>query len=366
MSAPRLIGSVLGLCVSVAGVAAQGSTVVVPATYADSEAPGAALWAFSPFEARRQLLIGEVHLSDAVSETINALELRRSTGNNAPLSAGVVHLEITLSHSPRNADDASTQFAVNRGADATVVFSGVVALPPAPPSALVPAPWVPPQVVRIQFQNGFRYDGGVLCVETVTTRVAVNGGLEDPWWPIDALVEQGGGDVSRFGASCLVDAQAGVDERSLMLGSTAVFHLGGTLPAGSSGFCALGSNASQFGPFPLPYELSSFGAPGCWFNTQWSVAIPATAEALPGSNQTLARIGVTIPNEPLLVGMDVFAQWVWIQPGNGLGLTLSEGVRATVGPPSQTAEIGWLESVDLASPQGEILRGRVPVLRLHM
>ena len=82
------------------------TTVVVPAAYSSTEAPNAAFWAISPFAARRQLLIDEQHLPGLRGKQLRSIWLRRNGEDASSFAAGVLQIDVTLSHAPVGADAA--------------------------------------------------------------------------------------------------------------------------------------------------------------------------------------------------------------------------------------------------------------------
>ena len=369
-------GSALAmLCAVVAGdrVAAQSVTgtssssnvlkvaeMVVPNGNATVEAPGVAFWAFSPFDARRQLLYASRLLSKLQGRTFLGLRARRDASTDY-YGSGQINLEVWLSHSTRSPWDMSTDFATNRGSDHLKVFDGFVGLPASPPPMSPPATWDFPFAVEIPFDTPFVYQSGALCVETVTKGSNAN----SPWWPIDASITPFTGTVSAFGTSCIPGmglAPAGADVGSMTIGSTGIFYLRGMHAPGLA-VCMLGLSNSQFGSLQLPIDLGPVAAPGCSLYTSSSLLIPASLVVPQGSPSGTATAPFDLPVNPGLQGVTLYAQWALAETGvNPLGVSFSNGVAATVGA-SRMRNISWLESESLSSSTGVIMPGRVPVLR---
>jgi hypothetical protein len=105
----------------------------------------------------------------------------------------------------------------------------------------------------------------------------------------------------------------------------------GALPtAGRSGFALtldttataaallVGPGNGTWAGFGLPLDLGPFGAPGCALGVAIDVAVSAAG---PDPSVTFA-----LPNQP----MDVFVQWMVLDPVNALGIALSESRRIEI------------------------------------
>ena len=75
---------------------------------------------------------------------------------------------------------------------------------------------------------------------------------------------------------------------------------------------------------PLPLAIP--GAPGCDLLVSADIVTAATTNAA-----GVASSPIAVPNQPALVGLEVFHQWyVWDQPANGFGFVSSDGGRALI------------------------------------
>lgn len=367
---PHGASALVPLLAALAGppaLVAQGGAVVVPAAYADREAPGAELYFLAPFAARRQLLIGADSLQPAVGMPLAGLTVRRNMGARDPQEGGRVSVELSLSHAMLPPAGAIGTFAANRGPDHRRAFAGVLDLPSVEGSETAPAPWVEPFAVRLTFAAPFVYAGGTLCVESVTLPVP---GAAEPWWPIDAALEDLGGSVSVVGQSCLTalpGTPAGAVDASLALGGTATFYIRGVIRPGPV-FCLVGVDDRNFHGLPLPLDLGSLGAPGCRLYNDVVLVKPALAQVFPGALQGHAAADLPIPLDARFGGATLYTQWVC--PGATMArgpfpYGFSNGVRAQLSARLPTWNVAWVESSDPALDLGRVLRGRTPVLRLH-
>ncbi len=85
------------------------------------------------------------------------------------------------------------------------------------------------------------------------------------------------------------------------------------------------SNTSWLGT-PLPIDLGVIGMTGCSLRTSVESTFPMTV------NSAIANLTFTVPNDPTVVGGHAYFQSAHLDIGaNGLGLTASNGLDATVG-----------------------------------
>jgi len=93
---------------------------------------------------------------------------------------------------------------------------------------------------------------------------------------------------------------------------------------GPVAFLALGLSDSMFpGLGPLPFDVTAFGAPGCAaFVSHDLGALLTVVSASGAANHTL-----TMPTNPALAGLHLFAQWGAVSTANALRLVLSDAVR---------------------------------------
>lgn len=360
----------LGFALATAGslCAQSARTTVVPATFANREAPGTEFWCVSPFAARRQLVLDARHAGALLGQRLSGIAVRRNAGDGSAQAGGQLWIEVWLSHAAHGADEVGPSFAANRGPDHRRVFAGTVVVPDAPALATTPAPWSAPNAVTIPFTTPFACLGGSLCIETVTDLAPPNGAPFPrlPWWPIDAQVLRPLGTATPLGTSCVADLPgqpAGAEAASLILGATGLLWLRGPR-AGAVGACVLGTNLRSFGSLSLPFDLGPFGAPGCTLYTDVVVSLPFVL-AQPGVGAAgLANVELPLPALPMLVGRPFYTQWLLSDPlANALGVTLSNAVELRLGLPTPALGYALIESADLASPNGRVLSSRCPVVQ---
>jgi hypothetical protein len=84
----------------------------------------------------------------------------------------------------------------------------------------------------------------------------------------------------------------------------------------------IGVSRTRWGPLALPFQLQALGRPDCnlYVSGEVVVVVPSTIHAG-------ATLPVAVPNDPLLVGLDLFAQAADFNPGPGLAMTNGYALR---------------------------------------
>lgn len=332
---------------------------VLPPQYRHAEAPNQVFWALSPFDCRRQLILGDAYLASLSSGALAGIEVRRN-GDDADLAAGRVHVVLELSHAAMMPAVASRQFAQNRGPDAVRLFDGWVALPSSPPPRTAPAAWRAGDSVSLMFSQPFTYAAGPLCLETETQADPA----QPAWWPVDGVVEPVGGVATSFGASCIAGfgaTPAGAEVASLTPGGDAALYLSGPYrPVGAA--LLVGGSDRQWGAVSLPLSLAGIGAPGCLLSVSADATVPAVLRPMTGG-RGLATVAVPLSWTGSL-GATFFTQWLVLDPvANPLGLQTSNAVAASVSASPPRHSVAWIEAGDLTATSGRVVSGRLPVLR---
>lgn len=129
-----------------------------------------------------------------------------------------------------------------------------------------------------------------------------------------------------FGAGCAGSVGVATNTASAppQLGQSATITFG-NLPAPSFAFAIIGlsNTSSVFGP--LPVDLSSFGATGCFGRVSTDVSL-----FLAGSNGAASFVTST-PNQPYLIGLRYYTQALVVDAVNPLGGVMSDAAAAIVG-----------------------------------
>lgn len=311
---------------TIAPLAAQTQTLVVPQSATTTDATSHLWLAGASRDVRQQTLIGSSHLQPIQNRTITTLELRRSAANEQ-FTGGTANLTITLSTSPNNPLTATDAFATNLGIDATIVFRGAVTLPTSPATTGPNVAWTPENTIRIDLQQPFTYHGGTLLIDVTGT--AISGQTAD-WWLADAEFEDVAGATAQIGTGCgTFGGNQGtwsfVDARSLQVGGHAHFHAVG--PANGFAAIVFGQPAAQ------PIALTTWGipAPGCFCHLDpTSILGAAIVPFVQDPHPALANWGgdadvrFAIPNVPSSLSLSLTTQWLDLsQPATSNAITWS-------------------------------------------
>jgi hypothetical protein len=79
-------------------------------------------------------------------------------------------------------------------------------------------------------------------------------------------------------------------------------------PPSALAFLLVGTSNTAYGSTPLPFDLSSLGYPGCELLVSAEFVCP-TFTFSRGANGGAAELTFQVPNDPLLLGVNFFAQW---------------------------------------------------------
>lgn len=98
------------------------------------------------------------------------------------------------------------------------------------------------------------------------------------------------------------------------------------VPAPGLAWLVFGYDATVWNGLPLPFDLATFGMPGCWLRTDAF----ATVVLIAASNT--AAWSFTIPNMPQLLGVPFYNQALVVDPGfNPAGAVVSDAMRGVFG-----------------------------------
>ena len=96
-----------------------------------------------------------------------------------------------------------------------------------------------------------------------------------------------------------------------------------TMPA----ILTLGASKTQWGPFTLPFDLTSVGASGC--SILCSVDVTGAGQT---DGKGSVNFNIPVPNQPTLTGVQFHHQiWVFDATVNKLGIAFSQGGTVTLG-----------------------------------
>jgi hypothetical protein len=138
--------------------------------------------------------------------------------------------------------------------------------------------------------------------------------------------------VNNLGTGC-----AGTDTHVPVLGSAASAAVGQNFnlelhgaPPASLAISFLGSSSTSFNGIPLPLDLGTAGAPGCFLRANMLVLMAALAAGT-GSGGGSATMAWPVPNDPSLRGAVLYFQGIVVDAAaNAAGLTTTNGLRVTI------------------------------------
>jgi hypothetical protein len=330
------------------------NTLTVPAAFDAVDAPSRLWVAGVSVDLRQQTIIDARHLVPLVGHPITGLWWRRDAANEA-FTGGTTTLSVSIGTTTADSLSASETYASNLP-NATLVFSGPLQVPNAPPD--LTGSWAADRTIRVAFNPAFTYTGGNLAVDVV--------GLADPvqpiaWWPADCAWDGAIGTVQSVGAGCGVHVNgngewASAVARSLLPGATAEFSARGT----ENGIALLcfGSLAQAPGQ-PLSAFLPG-ATPGCNVYVQVPMATMITSFAsvpFPGEGGT-ALCSFPIPNQVWALGASFGSQWVDVQQQ----FATSNGVNSTVSATAPSLGMCVVRGVP-GDPTGSVLTNQAHVLR---
>jgi hypothetical protein len=288
-----------------ATIAAQGR-IVVPAIYADAEAPSAFGLPGIGGSERMQIIVDGAHLSTLIGRRLNGLSVRRNADWGEALASAQGQLIVRVGAAAHAAADARPDFAANLPVGVEVHRGSVQA----PQASAVSgyAGWASGQTITIPFAVPFDYLGGPLCIELEGSGSAAD------WWPIDGVEDRNAGMLRSVGRACGPRAQvlgstAGASAADLVVGETV--HLGFFGEARSLAMVMFGDDVAS-----VPTDLALIGAPGCelWV-LPFATAAVALSEAVAG--EAFGGVGeflLHLPADSGLLGARFAVQWLEFLP----------------------------------------------------
>jgi hypothetical protein len=336
--------------------------IVAPVGAADVEGTGSNYWPWNQYGQWLYLHVQEIYdstnfTSQGIAGPVRISALRyRANGSQGATWGGGIWPNVTVDMSTAAVDyrAPSLTFAQNHGPDRMTVLAGSVVVGPGP--GRLPGPWY----VAIPIQP-FVYDpssGADLVVD-----IEIQGLLLGTSFHVDHVM--GTGQPPALGTRLLTVSSGSPDGSSISIDYTpvtgfvcerlAVYRplaagcagsngvptnqatslplLGGTMdvvignvPSPSLGVLALGwsSTISSFGPLPL--DLASYGAPGCFLRV--ATDLPALLLGVAGT----AAYSLHVPNSLSLLGLRLHTQALVADPAaNALGIVASDAAVAHFG-----------------------------------
>ena len=340
----------LVLCATTALASAQNA-LVLPASHAALEGTTSTNVPFGRSSAVRVQQVYDAMLFSG-PRSITALSFR--IDGMATAAQKQVDCEIRMSTTARPLTQTSPTFALNRGANETVVRSRRLLTLPASGTAAQPSPFLP----QIALDAPFAYDPaqGSLCVEIVVHAQPPGA------YPLDATYVCDSQEQPIGPAACqpsqglplrIENASSGV-----MWGRPWLVRALDAAP-GSLVVLALGSSETgTWNGAPLPVDLTPAGAPSCFVSID---IVDTFFQAALGDGS--AAFGFNVPNDPRLTGV-----WLRYQAGaltngaNALGVLTSQAKKIEICGFEPVARV-WSSGTTATDGLREI--GTAPVLVVH-
>ncbi len=343
-------------------VPAQGGSLVYPKEFRGQEGIGGTSIPFGLSGPVRLQTLYQSWVVDQVPRTITSLAIRPDwspvKGQDVIRGKQWVHLQIYMSHSRKTFDTVSSDFGLNRGKDAVMVFKEkAVALPTQGRLTQGPRPFG--LVFKLDTPFVHVQTKGPLLIEYVITRQPAGDYRLDTTLTCRSVAA----DFGRRGPRCVLSSS----KKPLLLGNGPSFMVGQRMDWRLSGAEAeavcvftLGSHeppGKALG-LPTPLDLGKWGGTDCYINTDWLFVTGRVASAA-------GTAGFTFP---IPKGREFWRRWFYCQAltvdvkANKLGFVTSLGRKVRSCGPIRTARIFRIG--DLKARTGTVQVGAAPVVSL--
>jgi hypothetical protein len=318
----------------VGSAAAQGQ--VVPAALTVVPAGSFTTWPFGVSGAvRMQTLYHTSEMAFTAPLGVTSLEVRADELRVQPLKPGI-QLQIEMGTTPATGSTLLPDFALNRGANHTVVFARrAVSLPL---SAFgFPGPFLAPFLLDAPFQ--FDPQAGNLLVEyDISAQPAGTVYLDTP-------ASFASGAHRTFGVGC---AGLYAPTSGAGLGHNLAINLYGGLPNGAA------LHVLGFAELPVPLQIP--GSPGCFGFISLDLFTSATID-----QNGFGLVIYPVPADPALRGASIYSQFLTLSVA--FGISASNGSQVVFGDRHQVHRVHSIGSN--TAPQGFVQNHVAPVVRLR-
>jgi hypothetical protein len=306
---------------------------------------------------RHQVVVDGGAFSLAVAQ-ITEIRMRRDGPGNPFNPVMFPSSTITVSYAANGITPAtmSQTFANNRGANATVIYTGALNLPALPVPGAPPAPFA----IKFPFASPYLYlrQNGDLLIEF---ELGMGQAQQKQEYFMDAeQYNAAAGTVVRYGASGSMSGgdilRTSAATTGLAPGGNAVPTLTGMRANYGTVLHWLGASRTNFNGIPLPFDLAGVGAPGN--NIYASIALLVVANITGSASNWQANHNWQIPNDASLGNAILFGQFaVFHAPSNNLGWVFSEALQMTLAPASGAAIMNSVMQSDTTSTTGSFQYG---------
>jgi len=347
--------------------------------YVSGETPQATPFTISPNHQSRQTrnmtLINPGSLSFKKGTSLSGIAFRREGESDMTYQAQTGGtLRVTLGESSRTELSMSHSFRNNLPKTPTTVFNTSLNLPKVTPGTGWPPP---PFTIQINFTKPYAYNGGSLVIDLLYN----NSSAISDWYRDGDTMDRGDllGRSASIGRGCTGSNgyrpyTYGIPGTALPGRELMIYMYGAVVPGKPEekyAFNILGYTDKNFGPLPLPFDLSLVGmGSGCkLYQNIFFLDIITLDTTSPKYARGYALYDV--PASPLFTGATLFTQWICndSQVGSSMKFTVSNGAEIFLGEPGKTPGYGqtlWLYGAKGdARDVGETSPGKdfIPIIR---
>lgn len=272
----------------------------------------------------RQLFLYDSSLLDMPNGVdIKRVGFRQDGGFALAANGAKVQLEVRMGASKLALDKANRTYDRNYDGNATVVFSKkIVDLP----SFAKPTSAPSKNFVWITLDRPYRFDKGR---NLVVEYLAFANNKQNRSFPYLLDFATFASRTEKFGTACKGsnDKAMRVTPRGARIGSSWTVSVQDAAGASVVAFLFATNKDKLGGVVPLPFSMTSLGAPGCFVNVDPLIAIPR-----PTSTSGSTSVTIPIPRVDELYQQTFYGQFLSVDPfANALGMTTSQGVGMTLG-----------------------------------
>ena len=264
---------------------------------------------------------------------------------------------------PHEYDRVSKNFDENRATALTQIFGGAqqkLSLPAMPPLKVAqPRPFA----IRFKLPKPWihrHYDDGYLLLELVIMLQPKGTYLLDTPF----ICSSKGTPFGKSTAACAFANKAKpklAKSGSFKLGGQAVWTLSNTPPKSIALFVFGLSKTGPFWDGKLPYDMTKWGAPGCFALIDWFQLYPVAT-----NDRGTASVSLPIPQNRLFFGWTYRCQTLTLAPAaNLLGVVWGDGLEASVCGPVQCSQIVAFAKTGIDKVKtGTVQIGTAPIIEL--
>ncbi len=268
-----------------------------------------------PF-AQQSYTYQQVHSNYSLSTSTVAIVTRMQFRSKAATTGGSCDLELYMSQSPNDSQDAVPSFAgnVTTGTEINVFTRKTINLPSIPTAntwGAADLTFDVPYILQPTFHMSWR--------------VVIHSNASTPY-TLDCYSDWRNGTPSAFGGCQHPVGTQNATQNTTFRSPGNDWNVNGYSYLPNTvipGALMIGGSNVAWGSIPLPFDMGTIGAPGCQIVNDPAVVIPGVTGSFP-----TGFMGVVFPtpNDPSIVGGTIYTQFVFVEAGaNAIGLFTSAG-----------------------------------------